>query len=67
MTGEPLIRRADDNPETLKKRLEAYHELTEPLVNYYSKKNVHKKIDAALDSGTVFASIKNIFANANSE
>ena len=33
--GEPLIKRSDDNPETLKKRLSQYHGLTSPLVNYY--------------------------------
>ena len=34
-TGEPLIQRADDNEETVKKRLEIYHEQTSPLVNFY--------------------------------
>ncbi|KAK9758861.1 Adenylate kinase, active site lid [Popillia japonica] len=37
ITGEPLIRRSDDNVEALKKRLEAYHNQTKPLVNYYNK------------------------------
>ena len=35
--GEPLIKRSDDNPETLKKRLSQYHGLTSPLVNYYKQ------------------------------
>ena len=38
ITGEPLIRRSDDNPETLTKRLVSYHQQTSPLVDYYSKK-----------------------------
>jgi adenylate kinase family enzyme len=33
--GEPLVRRSDDNPEVLVKRLEQYHSLTSPLVEYY--------------------------------
>ncbi len=36
-TGEPLIQRDDDKEETVRKRLEVYHEQTEPLVEYYSQ------------------------------
>lgn len=36
-TGEPLIQRDDDKEETVKKRLEVYHEQTEPLIGYYKK------------------------------
>ncbi|MBI4190254.1 MAG: adenylate kinase [Betaproteobacteria bacterium] len=35
VTGEPLIQRPDDNPETVKKRIDNYHAQTKPLVNYY--------------------------------
>ncbi len=37
VTGEPLILRDDDQPETVKNRLNVYHEQTEPLVAYYTK------------------------------
>jgi len=36
-TGEPLIQRDDDQAETVRKRLEVYHEQTEPLIKYYKK------------------------------
>lgn len=36
-TGEPLIQRDDDQEETVKKRLDVYHQQTEPLVDYYKK------------------------------
>ncbi len=36
VTGEELIQREDDQEETVKKRLDIYHEQTEPLVEYYS-------------------------------
>lgn len=36
-TGEPLIQRDDDKEETVKKRLEVYHNQTEPLIGYYKK------------------------------
>lgn len=34
-TGEPLVQRDDDKEETVKKRLDVYHEQTEPLIGYY--------------------------------
>jgi len=34
-TGEPLVQRDDDKEETVKKRLEVYHDQTEPLIGYY--------------------------------
>jgi adenylate kinase len=36
LTGEPLIQRADDHEETVKKRLDVYSAQTRPLVDYYS-------------------------------
>lgn len=35
-TGEDLIQRDDDKAETVKKRLDVYHEQTEPLIGYYT-------------------------------
>jgi adenylate kinase len=37
ITSEPLVQRADDNEETVRKRIATYHEVTKPLVNYYLK------------------------------
>ena len=37
LSGEPLILRQDDQPETVKERLLVYHEQTQPLIEYYSK------------------------------
>ena len=36
VTGEDLVQRPDDAAETVKKRLDVYHEQTKPLVEYYS-------------------------------
>ena len=36
-TGEPLIQRDDDQEDTVRERLNVYHEQTEPLIAYYSK------------------------------
>jgi len=35
ITGEPLIQREDDMPETVKHRLQVYQDETKPLVTYY--------------------------------
>lgn len=37
VTGEPLVQRDDDKEDTVRKRLEVYHEQTSPLIKYYSK------------------------------
>ena len=36
-TGEDLIQREDDKEETVRKRLEVYHQQTQPLVDYYNQ------------------------------
>lgn len=35
LTGEPLVQRSDDNEETVKRRIQTYHDQTKPLINYY--------------------------------
>ena len=37
VTGEELIQRADDQEDTVRKRLQVYHDQTQPLVNYYGQ------------------------------
>ena len=37
ITGEPLMQRKDDNAESLKTRLSAYHTQTAPIIDFYSK------------------------------
>ena len=36
-TGEDLIQRDDDQEDTVKERLNVYHDQTEPLIDFYSK------------------------------
>ena len=49
--------RADDNVETLKKRLAVYHKQTAPLLPYYREKGVLKSVDGMGDIETVAAQI----------
>ncbi|KAA8491119.1 adenylate kinase [Porphyridium purpureum] len=46
ITGEDLVRRSDDNAETLKKRLASFHTSTGPVLDYYRNKHVLTAIDA---------------------
>nr|QKY14981.1 adenylate kinase (ADK) [Polytomella parva] len=45
ITGEPLVQRKDDNADTLKSRLGAFHAQTTPVIDYYAKKVVNLKAD----------------------
>uniref|UniRef100_M3XK55 Adenylate kinase 3 n=1 Tax=Latimeria chalumnae TaxID=7897 RepID=M3XK55_LATCH len=66
VTGEPLVKRSDDNENTLKSRLFAYHTQTTPLVNYYRKRGIHMAVDASLSPDVVFARILAAFSQATS-
>jgi len=57
VTGEPLTRRKDDNAETLKSRLTAFHNQTKPVVDYYANQGLYSPIDANQKSETVKACI----------
>lgn len=58
--GKELVLRDDDQPETVKKRLQVYHEQTQPLIEYYQKKNILKEVDGTKDMKDVFAEIVSI-------
>lgn len=58
ITGDPLKRRADDNVESLKTRLSAYHNQTAPLAGFYREKGILTTIDAAQKSDKVYQTIR---------
>lgn len=43
--GSKLIKRKDDEPETIKERLNVYYKNTEPLIEYYTKEGILEGID----------------------
>ena len=45
-TGGELIQREDDNEETIANRLDVYRKNTEPLIDYYAKRNKLTTINA---------------------
>ena len=58
--GEELILRDDDKPETVKNRLNVYHEQTKPLIEYYNKENITHTIDGTQTMDEVFNDIRKI-------
>jgi adenylate kinase len=58
--GSELVQRDDDKPETVKSRLDVYHEQTQPLIEYYTEKNILKTVDGTRDLNDVFSDIVKI-------
>lgn len=51
--GTAFKRRADDNAETVRERLKAYHAQTAPLIAYYEAKGVLQRVDGMQDIAVV--------------
>ncbi|MGN1099156.1 MAG: adenylate kinase [Christensenellales bacterium] len=58
--GKELYLRDDDKPEAIKKRLAAYREQTEPLIDYYKSKGVLWVLDGKKDIPDLFEDIRGI-------
>jgi adenylate kinase len=52
--GGELIQREDDNEETISHRLEVYHESTEPLIEFYNKRDQLRRVDAEGSADEVY-------------
>ncbi len=57
--GTEFTRRADDNADTVRARVEAYHAQTTPILPYYRKRGVLRSIDGMADIDQVTAQIMN--------
>jgi adenylate kinase len=51
--GGRLLHRADDNEETIRQRLEAYHKQTSPLIEFYRAQGVLHEVDGNEDPETI--------------
>ena len=58
--GSQIVLRDDDKPETVKKRLEVYHEQTQPLIDYYKKQDILRTVDGVQPMEDVFNAIVEI-------
>jgi adenylate kinase len=65
--GSPLIVRDDDKPEVIRKRLETYHEKTEPLVSYYDSRSVLRRIAGEAAPEAVAEQIRRTLATLRME
>jgi len=61
VTGEPLMRRPDDNADALINRLEAYHTQTMPITTHYAKQGLYKAVTADKPADEVHSSLVSLF------
>ena len=57
VTGEPLVQRDDDKPESVRTRLEAYDKITKPLVDWYAERGVIKTFSGT-QSDVIYPKVK---------
>ena len=62
ISGEALIQRDDDKEETVRTRLNVYHEQTKPLVDYYSAAKQQVKFNSIAGVGSVDEITQKVFA-----
>lgn len=62
--GEKFTRRADDNAETLRTRLQSYYKDTAPLVGYYYAKGLLKWVDGMGDISEVAIKVQKVLEDA---
>ena len=58
--GGEIYQRDDDREEVIRNRLNVYYEQTSPLIEYYEKKSLLKKVDASESSDTVLTMIESL-------
>jgi adenylate kinase len=56
--GARLVQREDDREETIRHRLEVYHELTEPLIGYYDEAGLLRRFDGRRSADEVHAHVR---------
>ena len=55
--GAELMIRPDDQADTVRKRLEVYHQQTQPLIDYYKEKGLVVDVDGTQPMDVVFQAI----------
>jgi adenylate kinase len=65
--GRPLVQRDDDRPEAIRERLGVYHELTEPLKDYYDERGLLRRFDGTRDKVEVHDHIRATLATLRLE
>lgn len=65
--GSELIQRDDDKPDVIRHRLDQYHAKTEPLVDYYDRQSLLRRIDGAASPDEVADSVNRTLATLKLE
>jgi adenylate kinase len=65
--GSRLVQRDDDKPEVIENRLRVYHEKTKPLVDYYDKLGLMRRIDGTREPTDVHGHIRAVIATLRLE
>jgi adenylate kinase len=65
--GSRLIQRDDDKPEVIRRRLEVYHDQTEPLIGHYDQQGLLRRIDGTRDPAEVHDHIRAVIATLRLE
>ena len=65
--GSRLIQRDDDKPDVIENRLRVYHAQTEPLVEFYDRKGMMRRIDGTRPPTEVHDHIRAVIATLRLE
>jgi len=58
--GGALVQRADDKPETVEARLKVYDQQTSPLIDYYQKRGLLRRVDATVPIDKVYERLQEV-------
>lgn len=62
--GAPLFQRPDDTEDTVRNRLKVYEDQTKPLIDFYMKKGLLKRVSGDMGVDELFKVLSKIFADA---
>jgi len=65
--GSRLVQRDDDKPDVIERRLQVYHDQTEPLIDYYDAQGLMRRIDGTRDQSEVHDHIRAVIATLRLE
>ncbi|HLD40188.1 MAG TPA: nucleoside monophosphate kinase [Candidatus Nanoarchaeia archaeon] len=58
-----LVQRKDDTPKVIKERFKVYHQETAPVITFYQKKGILRKVDGRGKPEEVYARVKKVVKN----
>ncbi|MCI0524428.1 MAG: adenylate kinase [Acidobacteria bacterium] len=67
LDGAPLTHRSDDNPESVRKRLEEYRQSTAPLIDYYRESGRLIEVDGELPVEEVFEKLRGVIESSDGQ